>query len=80
MIPLEECVPGASRGVLLPIPPLWIWSTEILFQIFEIFHNILLNSANLGGGAVSESIQIPEKRIEEVGNHVETVGNVEKHF
>ena len=26
--------------------PLWIWSAEILFQNFQIFHNILLNLAN----------------------------------
>ena len=29
-----------------PSPPLWIWCTEILFQNFQIFHDILLNLAN----------------------------------
>ena len=54
--------------------PLWIWSTEILFQIFQIFHNILLNLANFGGRPMTKSMQIPEKRIHSVGNHVKTVG------
>jgi len=29
---------------------------------------------------MSKSMQIPEKRIETVGNHVKTVGTCQKHF
>ena len=58
----------------IPSPPLWIWSTEILFQIFQISYNILLNLTNFGGRPMTKSMQIPEKRIHTVGNHVKTVG------
>jgi len=55
-----------------PSPPLSVWSAEILFQNFQIFYNILLNWAIFVGGVMSKSMQIPNKRIETVGNHVET--------
>jgi len=48
----------------------WIWSTEILLQNFQIFHDILLNFATLLGGPPSKSMQISKKRIETVRNHV----------
>ena len=64
----------------LPAPPHWIWSTEILFQNFQIFHDILLNLANFRGGALSKSMQIPKKRIKTVGNHVQTVGTCKNDF
>jgi len=57
-----------------PSPLHWIWSTEIIFQNLQIFHHILLNSAIFRGGALLKSMQIPEKRIETVRNHMETVG------
>jgi len=51
-----------------------IENTEVLFQNFQIFHDILLNLANFGGRPMTKSMQIPGKRIETVGNHVKTVG------
>jgi len=36
-----------------------IWSTEIVFQNFQIFHNVLLNFAHFRGGAFQH--EIPEK-------------------
>ena len=44
-----------------------------LLQNFQIFHDVLLNFANFRGGPLSKSMQILEKRIETVGNHVQTV-------
>ena len=38
------------------------------------FHNVLLNFANFRGRPISKSMQIPKKRIETVGIHVQTVG------
>ena len=47
-----------------------------LMKIFiQIFHHILLNLANFGGRPMSKSMQIPEKRIETVENHVKTIGD-----
>ena len=54
-------VQKSIRLPALPPPPLWIWSSEILFQNFQIFHNILLNFANFRGRPLSKSMQIPEK-------------------
>jgi len=55
-------------------------SAEILFRNFHIFHNILLNLANFEGVPVPKSMQIPNKKIETVRNHVKTVGTCEKHL
>jgi len=70
----------SSIYVPLPSPPIWIWSAKILFQNFQIFHNILLNLANFGGRPMSKSMQIPQKRIETVGNHVKTGRNLLEAF
>jgi len=69
-----------------PSPPHWTWSAEIHFQNFHIFNNILkqhqsiLSLANFWGGALSKSMQIPKKRIETVGNHMQTVRTWKNHF
>ena len=38
------CLESRSEQ-LLPSSPLWIWSAEVLFQNFQIFHNILFGRA-----------------------------------
>ena len=43
-------------------------------KFFQVLHHILLNFANFRGGPLSKSMQITKKRIETVGNHVQTVG------
>ena len=53
---------------------------EILFQNFQIFHNIFTQLGKLTGKPMSKSMKIPGKRFQTVGNHVKTVGTCQKHF
>ena len=55
-----SCLVGLNSD--LPSPPLWIFSTEILFQNFPIFHNILLNLENFGGRPMTEKHADPRKK------------------
>ena len=49
---------------LSPSPPLWIWSTEILFQNFQVFHNILLYDilGKFRGGVNPQKHADPQKK------------------
>jgi len=54
-----------------------MWFAEILFQNFQIFHDILPNLENSAGGPISKIMQIPKKEsttTKTVRNHVKTVG------
>ena len=78
-VSLEKCPKIDPATSDLPawgstFPPHWIWSTETLFQNFQIFDDILFNLANFLEEALSKSMRISKKRIETVGNHVQTVG------
>ena len=76
----DKALRRRSRSVrdTLPSPPLWIRSTEIIFQIFQIFYNILLNLSNFGGRPMTKSMQIPAKRYHTVGKQSEPVKSIFK--
>jgi len=52
---------SCGNSFFLFFPPLWIWSTEILFQIFRIFYNISLNLSNFGGMPMTKSCRSGKK-------------------
>jgi len=58
----------------LPSPPHQVWSTEVLFQNFQIFHDDCPKLGKFLVGATFEKLQISKKRIATVGNHVQAVG------
>ena len=73
---------GITTGLATrwPSPPYWICSTEILFQNFQISHNVLLNFANFWGGPISKSMQITKNRIETIRSQCANSRNLLKPF